>query len=211
MAALLHRPLYGTNPAIGQSAGCRLSCQFYPMATTQRRMSLIRVRLTAGFIALAVFLPAGTLVYAQSSVTQSVSTAAGLPASANMTSAQSNTSSATTTAPNPYGCFGRSDVPHDSHHIPGNITAQVIAQCDVRMPNITAYGDLERALGLGLTKTVDTDDDSQYESSYVHTNPGAPFPVSYRSLYLIYGTSTATDADGTMYVAYTSNQAWVTP
>ena len=189
-----------STPAVVSKGGTRVK--------KPRRVSY---RVIAGTL-LALLLPAGTLAYAQTSVAESANPETGLPTITNLSSSttQENASTATS-ATNPYGCSGRSDTPHASHHIPGNITAQVTTQCDVAMPNITAYGDLERALGLGFTRTVATAYVSKNGKSYVHANPGAPFPVQYNSLYLIYGTSTATDASGTQYIGYTSNQAWVSP
>lgn len=112
------------------------------------------------------------------------------------------------TSPNPYGCYGASQSPHASSHVPGNVTAQVISRCAVAVPTLTAYGDLERALGLGFTSGVATAYQPGY-GTYVHANPGAPFPVQ-TSLYVIYGTSTAVGDEGENMAAYTSNQATVT-
>lgn len=168
-----------------------------------------------GTIGITTVLFTGAIAFAQTSISQSANRSGNLPTVSNLlpteNSQNSNANNTPAETSNPYGCYGRSDLPHASHHDPGNITAQVVTKCSVSMPNITAYGDLERALGLGFTSTVDTAYKSKNNSSYVHANPGAPFPVSYNSLYLIYGTSTATDAAGNLYIGYTSNQAWVSP
>lgn len=113
---------------------------------------------------------------------------------------------------NPYGCYSRSDNPHESGHNPGYVSAIGNTICTVALPYVHADATLYRQdCFLFICWWTQVGYDSQTRSGVTSARaiPNHQCSDSSNHLYEIDTYSAVQDAAGNYYDAYTSKQATV--
>jgi hypothetical protein len=110
-------------------------------------------------------------------------------------------------AANPYGCFGRTDRPHKSTHVPSNVNVISSSLCAVRMSDVAVWVDLYREKWWGLSRDFVA---SGFASKPGGTSARASAAGTCRSAkHIAFGYHAAVDYQSVWWEAATSNSASV--
>jgi hypothetical protein len=109
---------------------------------------------------------------------------------------------------NPYGCYGQSDQPHESSHVPNTVAAHAKTECLQQVPRVYVTAQLwkyaEEWILVGAPAPV-----TQYNWYRADVNPSAPCSGS-GYWYFIFAYHEVTGTDGQVYSANTGNE-WFVP
>jgi|GEM_PF-6055798 len=108
--------------------------------------------------------------------------------------------------PNPYGCFGRSDNPHRSTHIPSNVSAQGTTSCRVPVPWIYVRSSLYRSRWFWFDEHISTTQLGR-SGTVAQVNPGGRCVDSGN--YYVTSYHEVRGPDARLYWTRTSNSAYV--
>lgn len=136
-----------------------------------------------------------------------------LPPQTELTPKSGGKSSGATTAqivPNPYGCFGRSDRPHLSTHVPGSVAAEGWTICSVLMPNLLVRAKLlkqECVLFVCWWTEVDLKEFTKNWSASIKTVPWEWCNGTSGRKWRIESYHEATGVNGVKYTGSTANES----
>ena len=112
--------------------------------------------------------------------------------------------------PNPYGCFGRSDRPHLSTHVPGSVAAEGWTKCSVLVPKLFVRAKLlkqECALIICWWTEVDRREFTQNWSNSIKTVPWEWCNGTAGRKWRIESYHEATGVNGVKYTGSTANES----
>ena len=109
--------------------------------------------------------------------------------------------------PNPYGCYGQSDKPHLSRHVPGKVNAIVRTECSVAVPWIYAEANLYHLNVFGFGIWQDSGSYGANDARQAYTNAAAECKTG---TWVVTGYHQVVGLDRVTYEGYTSNSNNIT-